>query len=272
MEKLELRKIEFEVADIKDFSDELNFEIELAKQLQISDPVTFALASETLDKFYSFGKRIEALRKEAVKPLNEAKQKIQDEFKPVQEQVDQVLTMLKRKVAEYQQEQDRIAAEKQRIADEQARKEQEELLRQAEKVKSEREAAEQKAAEGDQIAMAQAAAKAEEEAALVEQAQIVTAAKVASTVEGKKAVNIAYKFTGKVVNKKLLLTWLLENPEFIESWVEIKQAPLNKYIQATSGQAKIPGVMIDKTLDVRKKTKRKSATDNVVEASFSVVG
>lgn len=97
--------------------------LKLAELFVIQQPSDFELAGSELRKIGIGIDAIDAHRKEMTRPIDEAKRKIMDKFKPALALLEQAKSTLNRKMLQWRDEQERIRREQQRKLEEQAAKE-----------------------------------------------------------------------------------------------------------------------------------------------------
>lgn len=102
-----------------------------AEAFVITTPEQYEAAVAELQVIKGKFKEVEGSRKELKKPLDEAVKKLQDFFRSPLDFLTKAESILKRKILDYQQEQERLRREEQARLDEQARKEQQKLAAQA---------------------------------------------------------------------------------------------------------------------------------------------
>ena len=96
-----------------------------AEQFPVTSPVSYACAADELKAMKRQTKDLDALRKSLVKPLDEARSRIQDLFKPALDYLTRAEKIIGSKMLDYRAEEQRIAqaaaraeAERQRLANE----------------------------------------------------------------------------------------------------------------------------------------------------------
>jgi hypothetical protein len=185
-----------------------------AKSFQITVPSEYEAATEALFEVKSRWRRIDEIRKSLVKPIDEARKRVQDFFRLPMEHLEEAEVVLKRKLGAYQEEQERARREAQHVADELARKERERLERQAAKAE----------AKGDH-----------EKAARIESvAQQVVAPIVESEVP--KVAGLTTREVWKFV---------VRDPELLpRRYLMVNEAEIRKVVNAMKGETSIPGVHV----------------------------
>ena len=194
---------------------------ERSKSLVISNQDEYTSASDVLKQVKARYKELDTQRKDIVKPLDDAKKKIQELFKTPLDLLSAAETKIKSLMVGYVNEQERIAREKQaelqRLADLEAEKERKKIEARIERAK--------------------ASGKDEKVEALEEQKENiepVSVPVVAPTIETPKGMSFREQWTAEVVDfAKLPDEYKLPN-----------QSALNKIAQATKGTISIPGVKL----------------------------
>ena len=83
-----------------------------ANEIVINDSETLAQAVDIVAKLKESGTNLKTLKESITKPLNEALKNARGMFAPVEEDHEKAEALVKRKILDYKQEQDRIAREK----------------------------------------------------------------------------------------------------------------------------------------------------------------
>lgn len=144
-----------------------------AECLILDSPTMFAECGELIITLTKLERSIEAERQDMVKPINESKDKVQAFFKRHSEPVQQALAILKRKYADYQAVQKRIADEEQRLANVAAEAERRRLHAEAEAENERLAALLESDASNDEIAEASATTSAKVEELQMQAAMVV---------------------------------------------------------------------------------------------------
>ena len=187
--------------------------------LQITDAESAAVANDELRAMKQRVKELDAKRKELTKPLDATKKGIMNLFRAPIERYEAAIKKIQTALIAYQAEEERKRLEAERAA--------------AALAAAERKALEQKA---------DAADSAEEAEALREAAAIVTAAPVAAAAPVKlEGTSFSKKWRGKVTDLPAFLRYVADHTECFDL-VEVKQGALDRFIAATGGAARIPGV------------------------------
>jgi len=107
--------------------------IDVARKFGVVDAQTYADAATVLQTIKSLSRKADEERKSITAPMDAAKKRVMDLFRPMTDALNQAEAELKRRMLIWKSEQDRIAREERRKAEEAARKERERLERQAAK-------------------------------------------------------------------------------------------------------------------------------------------
>lgn len=107
--------------------------VRLAREFNVASLDDYRVAANELKKIKQRRDALDAARKQITRPLDEAKARVMDLFKPVIALLDEAETLYKRTMLAYSDEQARIQREQQAKLEEEARKERERLAREAEK-------------------------------------------------------------------------------------------------------------------------------------------
>lgn len=197
-----------------------------AEQYTIDSDLMFECAGEDLKAVKALAKTVETDRKALTKPLDEQKKKIMDHYRPAETYLVQAESILKKAIGRY--------------TDEQARQ------RQAAQIAAAKVTDDARAQLTTQATAAAAAGQVNHAAMLHEAAAITTVAVPTIATPKVTGLSSRKKFTGKVCNQQQLIQHILANPALLAMGiVTIDQGALNKYIQATKGEAVLPGVVIE---------------------------
>lgn len=188
--------------------------LSLADSLEIVDAESYAIATEELKAIKSKYREIEEQRKGLKKPIDEAARRIQGFFRPPLDFLSQAESVIKRKITDWNAEQDRIRREAQRKADEQARKERERLEARARK--------------------AEESGKAEKAEQLAQQAETVTPAIVPTETPKAKGISTRTVWRFRITDKSKI-------PDQYKSVDEKKIAGV---VRSLGEDTAIPGVEI----------------------------
>jgi hypothetical protein len=227
-----------------------------AEALVIDCPDMMDLATSETQAVKQRLSDLETMRKAITRPIDEAKAKIMDLFRPAKETYERTETVLKAKMVEYQLAERRRADEEQRRQDEAARQARDAAAREAaskeaaaraEAERFQREAAEAVKA-GDagraaelEVAAQQTVATAQEQAAEIQMAAAVipTPAVVAPSVP--KGLSLRGKWKARVVDKARVVAFVAAHPEYLEI-LAIDESALNKLAGALQKKLPIDGV------------------------------
>lgn len=196
-----------------------------AKDYVIDSDFMLEAAGEDLKAVKGLAKQIEADRKALTKPLDEQKKTIMDFYRPAETYLVQAESILKKGIARYTDEQERIKRQAQIEAARATDNARAQLTREA---------------------TAAAAAGNHNHAAGLELAAAITTVAVAEAPAAKIAgISSRKTYKGEVTNELALIQHILANPALAAMGiVKVDQAALNKYIQSTKGAVELPGVLI----------------------------
>ncbi|HLF13209.1 MAG TPA: hypothetical protein VJA26_18570 [Gammaproteobacteria bacterium] len=200
-------------------------------------------------------REIDEARKQLVKPIDEARKRIQEFFGAPLAFLEKAEGIVKGKLTTFQNEQERIRREEQRKAEEAARKERERLEAQARE--TERKAREKAAAERRAAEEAAAAGRAEEAARLAERAAATEnkAAEKAIELEQRAAAIVApviQREAPKVAGLSMRETpkfEIVDASKLPREYLVADESRIRKVVNALKMDANIPGVRVwmDKT-------------------------
>lgn len=196
-----------------------------ANEMAVDSPKALDEAGTFIKRVTAAEKRLNDTRLGLTRPIDEAKKKVMDLFKPAVERFNEAKMIARRKAGAYQEEERQRREAEARAAAEKAAKEQERRQKLAEKALE----------RGD-------AAKAEEHEAKAEQAAVAV-----PTAQAPKAKGVALRtyYTVQVLDMKKLCAAVAEGrvPAHV---VQLHQGEANKFAGATKGAVDIPGCTIHK--------------------------
>lgn len=185
-----------------------------AEALRIVTSQDYEVAGAALLALNKRQGEVEAMRVALKRPVDQAAAAIQALFKPPLDVFDRAKAILKRKIGNYAQEQERLRREEQRKAEEKARKERERLEEQARK--------------------AEASGKTEKAAQLEQRASTVVAPVIS-------------REPPKVAGIQLRETWLFEitDPSLVpREYLVVDESRVRKVVGALKKDCNIPGVRV----------------------------
>jgi len=237
------------------------------EKLTITNDKTYSMVAEGIKTIKKEFKKQDAARKSLVKPLNDHVKFINDQFKPVTEELSRVEKILKSKVAEYDAEKERKRREAERIAREKAeaeRRKKEEAARQQrekeEKARREAEELKRKAqAEADEkkrLALLKESKKQEVKAENASNMAIVNES-MAENIEAPKikkeqvtkGVSFVTVYKAVIESKEAFIKECVERGDFY--YLDINESLLNRELQASQGMKKWSGIKVDKSTSTR---------------------
>ncbi len=212
-----------------------------SKSLVVDSTEMFEVASEHTKVIKSLAKAIDEKRMSMTRPLDESKKAIMDFFRPMVDALEEAEKELKRKLLNYQTEQERIrreaVAKAQREAEAARRAEQERL-----------------AAEAAAAAEAGDEAKAEELVAEAIEAEIAPVVIAAPVVEVPKAAGVSKRdnWQGEVTDINALIEAAAKQPH-LRVLLTVDPKALREMAKAYKGKVEIPGIKFtnQQTLSVR---------------------
>lgn len=197
--------------------------LQLVRDYQIQTAADYEGAAEQLKAIKSKAKSLDEQRKAITKPLDDAKQQVMNLFRPPLQFLADAESLIKRGMADFQREQERLRLEAQRKAEEQARKEQERLARRA------KQAAEKgQADKAEQLAM---------------QAQMVQAPVVAFEKPKAAGVSVRKNWKADVVDFDALVKAVAAG-KAPARLLMVNTTELNKIAKALQADTDIPGVRV----------------------------
>lgn len=173
----------------------------------ITDEETAGLVTDQIDGLRGLWKKVDAARKDAKKPHDDAGKAVQAAFTPLLTKLERAADALKPKLAAYASEKARREAEAKRKAEEEARRQAEE----AEKARREAEAAGDISAQVEAEEAAKAAEKAQKEAARKVDTGVKSATGAGRTMSLRKIKEV------EITNLNVLFMALRDDPEVAET-------------------------------------------------------
>ena len=221
--------------------------LEQAAKYKITTPEAALLAGGDLKHIKWLYKELESKRLAITRPINIALREVNSLFSPAKQWLKEAEGILKTKILDYQNEQERIAQEEQRKADEKARKQREKLEAKAAVARAEEEAARAAAAKakGDEAKAAAAALakkQAEKAAKLEEKAEIVQAPVISTTAPEIEGVHTRVTWKAEVTDKAAFIKFIVEQRPDLMGVIEIDQSKLNGYARLLKEDFDMPGV------------------------------
>ena len=225
-------------------AEELDREVEIARNfadfLQIDNQEDLDRASDEMNAYAARVKELEAARKSLTKPIDDAKKRVMDRFRPAIDGLNEVVRTAKTSIAAYVEAEERKAAEARARAEAEAAAQRAELERQAAEARARAEAAEARQPEG--AAPSAEATNAQIEAETLEEAAaLVVAAPAVEAPAKPKGASIRKVWKAKVVDLPAFIKYAAEHPE-VHGCISVSEAALAKYIGATDGVITLPGV------------------------------
>lgn len=216
-------QITYKAPDQKQLLEEADIAFGEAQFIVIDSEETLNYATEEMNACKKRLKELDAMRKSITKPMDEAKKAVMALFTPVMDRYSNAVTLYKRGISDYVNEQQRKAEEARRAEEEKA------LAQQAELAKA--------------LEVAEEAQQAEV-ASMIQEAMAATAVPVKVTkVEVPKGAVIRKKLRGNVVDMKAFLHFIADHPEF-HHLVSVKQGELDRTVASVSGAIEIAGVTV----------------------------
>ena len=204
--------------------------LEIARLREITTPEMAIAAGEELKDIKRLAKQVNEKRLAITRPLNDALKEVNALFKPAKEWLSQAERLLKGKILEFQNEQERIARELQAKADAEARKEREKLERRA--------------------AKAEAKGKEDKAEELREQAETQIAPVVTSAAPKLAGISRRETWKTEITDKGALLQHIIEKRPDLLPLVKIDQSALNGMARSLKGELDLPGVEVSKEASI----------------------
>ncbi len=227
-----------------------------ASALVVASDADYAGAGAVLIEIKHRRKVLDDKRKELVKPIDEARERVQALFRAPLLELDECERIVKRKLVDYQSAQEERRRAEQAKADEAARKERERLAEQAreaerkarEKADADRRAAEEAAAAGRAAEAAKLAARADAtEAKAAEKAEQLQ--ERAATVVAPIIQREAPKVPG--ISPRVTYSFeIVDESQVPDAWWVIDAKAVGAFVKSTKGARPIPGIRIFEVSDI----------------------
>jgi len=188
--------------------------IGVARNFTVADQASYVEAASVLQTIKALAKKADEERKSITAPMDAAKKRVMDLFRPMTDALTQAETELKRRMMIWKSEQDRIAREERRKAEEAARKERERLEKQA--------------------AKAEAAGKVERADTLRDRADLVVAAP--PVAEPPKIEGIA--------TRQIWRFEITDAGKVPDQYKTVNEKKVGAVVRALKGDTDIPGVRV----------------------------
>lgn len=221
-----------------------------ARDYQVTTPAQYETGAADLARVKGMQKKLEETRTGITVPMNAALDRVNAFFRGPKEKLAGIEQLIRRKLAAYHEEQEKLRREEQRKADEKAAEER----RRAEAAAAEaRRKAEAEAADLRRKADAEAAAGRQAEAAKLTQraeSKVEKADIKAAALEQTSAAVVApiiQRAPPKVAGLTTREVWkfAVEDPAKVpREYLIVDETKIRKVVQALKGDAKIPGVRI----------------------------
>ncbi len=204
--------------------------LQIARVQKIASPEMAVAAAEDLKDVKALARQVNEKRLAITRPLNDALKEVNALFKPAKEWLSEAEAVLKGKLLEFQNEQDRIARELQAEADALAKKEREKLERRA--------------------AKAEAKGKAEKAEVLRQVAETKTAPIIESAAPKLAGISRRETWKAEITDKRLLLNHIVNERPDLLPLVKIDGSALNGMARSLKGELDLPGVEVSKEASI----------------------
>lgn len=215
------------------------------RDLVIDSDAVYEAAASDLAAAKSMKKAIDADRKELTKPLDEAKSRIMDKYRPAIDVCEQVITTIEPKMLTYRAEQQAKADAERRRLDAEARAERERLQREADDARRvAAEEAEKLAAAGKTAEAEETIAATEAEALTLQQtAEVVSAAPTSVAPPKVSGTAVAGTYKGRVLDKLKFIAFVAANPMFADL-LDVNESGLNAQARSLKTNLKMDGIEV----------------------------
>ncbi len=204
--------------------------LEIARDRKVTTPEMAIATAEDLKAVKTLAKQLNEKRLAITRPLNDALKEVNALFKPAKEWLKEAEGLLKNKLLDFQNEQERIAREAQAEADAEARKERERLERKAK--------------------LASAVGMSEKAEELREKAETQIAPAITSAAPKIAGVTRRETWKAEVTDKAALLKHIVEVRPDLLALVKIDQSALNAQARSLKDELNLPGVKVVKEASI----------------------
>ena len=226
--------------EAKEVSESTDLLLQEAKDFKIKTVADLEISANILKTIKQKKKKIDEVRKSLTRPLDAAKKRIMDFFRPAENKLQEAENTIEKTILDFRAEERKRVEEEQKKAAEEAKKKQEEELARIQKEQEEAEMMEDTATVEN----------------LEMQKTVVATTEVATvtTKEEPKLSGVAEvtRWKAVVVDKKALIKHIAETGQ-LENLIEFSNKELNALATATKGTISVPGIEFkaEKTLSVR---------------------
>ena len=227
--------------EAKEVSESTDLLLQEAKDFKIKTVADLEISANILKTIKQRKKKIDEVRKSLTRPLDAAKKRIMDFFRPAENKLAEAENTIEKTILDFRAEERKRVEEEQKKAAEEAKKKQEEELARIQKEQEEAEMV------GDCETV---------ENLEMQKTVVATTAEVATvtTKEEPKLSGVAEvtRWKAVVVDKKALIKHIAETGQ-LENLIEFSNKELNALATATKGTISVPGIEFkaEKTLSVR---------------------
>lgn len=236
-----MTNVDIEISqEAKEVSASTDLLLQDAKGFKVLSPADLEVSANMFKTIKQKKKQIDEVRKSLTRPLDAAKKRIMDFFRPAENKLAEAENSIEKTILEYRAEERRKAEEEQRKAAEEAKKRQEEELARIQKEQEEAEML------GDSETV---------ENLEMQKTVAATTAEVATVVAPEpklSGVSEVKRWKAVVTDKMALIRYIAQTGQF-ENVVEFSNKELNALATATKGTIQVPGIEFkaETTLSVR---------------------
>ena len=198
--------------------------LELADMWTITSPAMVSAAGRDLLRVKALAKEVDERRLAITRPINQGLKEVNGLFRPAKTWLGQAETILKAKILEFQQEQQRIADELQAELDLKAEKERKKLEKKA--------------------AKAEAKGKTEKVEELQEEIATAVAPVVVSAAPKLEGVHTRKTWKVEVVDKASLILHIANERPDLLPLLKIDVSGLNAQARSLKGEFTLPGILV----------------------------
>lgn len=225
-----MTNVDIEISqEAKEVSASTDLLLQDAKGFKVLSPADLEVSANMFKTIKQKKKQIDEVRKSLTRPLDAAKKRIMDFFRPAENKLAEAENSIEKTILEYRAEERRKAEEEQRKAAEEAKKRQEEELARIQKEQEEAEML------GDSETV---------ENLEMQKTVAATTAEVATVVAPEpklSGVSEVKRWKAVVTDKMALIRYIAQTGQF-ENVVEFSNKELNALATATKGTIQVPGI------------------------------
>lgn len=248
------QSLNYQLPDSEALSSKAQAQLVIAREFAVTDPETYQMAGVELNAIRAKYKKLEEQRLSITRPMDEAKKRVMDLFKPPMMLLEQADAALATNMVSYHEKCEREAAEARAKAQAEAAAERERLAKEArdaeEAAAKLAKEAQERSGETARQAELEAAAKASEARALAQQASMVTAAPPVVVAPVSTGAGTAKTWKVEVLDLLALVKFVAAHPEHI-GLVKADEVKLKALARSMEENFNVDGVRASQVTGIR---------------------